>query len=662
MFVRYHLFYYMLGMLCLVMGIYFHWLFLFIAIFYLIWLYQRLSLYHVCICFIVCLPILWWNNVQEYPQDSIIQGTVQKTMDTYSYVKTQYGLMKLYHDEPLSYRDEIKVSVEYLQWNENTNDNAFNEKLYNFSQKVWIKGKIKDIEYIKSNKGLYHWIESQFSFNQDVESYQRLLLLGQKDEGIQDEYKQLSNFSLIHLFALSGMHIHILYGLLYSIIGVVISKQYAKWISFVLIGLYVFSIPVQISLYRAFFTLVLYELAKRYFNHLDVLSFLIIISLYNNPYIIYNTSFVFSYFVYFIVLITKDFRFSYFWIFLSTVPIVLNLNYQIPILSLWVGLFLMPFIEIFYSLCILSVLFPLLEMLLIQCVYVFQNIISFLEAVQIFFTLSKPTLSFFAMFYVLYFYIIYQKSLSKTYKKQMLALISLCIAFFVYGRYKIYGEITMIDVGQGDCVLLRQPYNKGNILIDTGGHTEYDIAKQTIIPYLKSIGVDKLDCVYISHDDLDHCGALESLVKNFKVKQVIRDFEAYRKIGDIEIEMLEHTYSKDINDQSLVMYIHLPGLNMLTLGDASINVEKELLDKYKKLDVDILKVSHHGSRTSSGVDLFQMIQPQYAMIGVKKNNLYRHPSLEVIERLKRKNIKILRTDEDGMFHIRYYGSKCVVYR
>ena len=138
MFIRYHLFYYMIGILCFVLGIYFHWLFFFVEIFYLIWLYQRLSLYHVCICFIVCLPIVWLDNVQEYPQDTIIQGTVQKTANTYSYVKTQYGLMKLYHKEPLSYRDVIKANVEYLQWNENTNDNAFNEKLYNYSQKVWI--------------------------------------------------------------------------------------------------------------------------------------------------------------------------------------------------------------------------------------------------------------------------------------------------------------------------------------------------------------------------------------------------------------------------------------------------------------------------------------------------------------------------------------------
>lgn len=69
----------------------------------------------------------------------------------------------------------------------------------------------------------------------------------------------------------------------------------------------------------------------------------------------------------------------------------------------------------------------------------------------------------------------------------------------------------------------------------------------------------------------------------------------------------------------------------------------------------IIKVSHHGSRTATSPILFQMIQPNVAMIGVKKKNMYRHPSQEVIQRLNRKGIHILRTDEDGMFHIRYYG-------
>ena len=204
---------------------------------------------------------------------------------------------------------------------------------------------------------------------------------------------------------------------------------------------------------------------------------------------------------------------------------------------------------------------------------------------------------------------------------------------------------------------------KDIILIDTGGHYDYDLATTTLIPYFQSVGISSLDYVYISHDDFDHCGALESLTQNFKVKNIIRDYEEKRIIGDLTIEMLksDNQYS-DSNDCSLVMKLTLYDYTFLFTGDISVSVEEDLYEKYGKIDIDILKVSHHGSKSSSGNTLFKMIQPKIAMIGVKKNNLYKHPSIEVIERLERKGITILRTDEDGMFHLRFYGNNGYILR
>ena len=111
------------------------------------------------------------------------------------------------------------------------------------------------------------------------------------------------------------------------------------------------------------------------------------------------------------------------------------------------------------------------------------------------------------------------------------------------------------------------------------------------------------------------------------------------------------------NDCSLIMKVDLPNMSLLFMGDASFQVEIDLKKKYKHLDIDVLKVSHHGSQTSSSTDLFEMISPSIAMIGVKKNNVYHHPSKVVIDRLERKKVNILRTDLDGMFHIRFYGKE-----
>lgn len=662
MFIRYHLIYFAIGCLLSVLSKYFHPVFFLFLCFYLGWIAHRLGLKYVGMIMLVSIGLFFIPMPnQELP--TTLEGTVMKTSLNDCYVQTKQGMVKLYHENDLEFHDHITVKIEELAMNENTNDYAFNEKLYLYGQKVFYKARVKSLIEQTHHYGLYQMIENHLSSKQDVQDYQRLFLLGEKSDAIEDDYQMLSQLSLVHLFALSGMHVHLLYHLFKKSLGLLIPPFYAKWISYLLIGFYVFSIPMQISLYRAFFVMILYELFKKWFHELDVLSFLTIISLYNNPYYIYNVSFVFSYFIYFIVLLTKHLCYSSSLIYLSSVPIVLFLNYQIPLFSfLFVGV-LTPYIEILYQLCCLSLVFPILQIFLEYGFLMLQSIIRFLDASSFYLTMSRPTLGFLMIFYVLYFVLLYKIELHQKWSQVVCMMIALMISFGVFSQYKLYGEVTMIDVGQGDCTLIRLPMNQGNILIDTGGNQDYDLATKTIIPYLKAIGIRKLDYVYISHSDYDHCGALTSLKEHFCVEHVIDSYEKTRQIGCMQVTMLESdSYSMDTNDQSLIMKVDLPAFSILFTGDASSQVEKDLKAKYQHLDIDILKVSHHGSQSASSSNLLSLIEPSIAMIGVKKNNLYHHPSPQVIERLKRKNIKILRTDEDGMFHIRFYGKSRYIFR
>jgi len=654
MLIRYHLIYYALGCLLAVCGYYVHWVFFLLLIGYLFWLYHRFQIRYIgvmlCItCLLFCIP-----RSYHYEFNEVIEGHVTKVGDQYCYLKTNNGTVKLYHEEDIRYQDRIECSVEYLDIDENRNDYAFHEKNYLYSVHVIAKAKLKNIHSIDHQYGFYHWLEKRFSKDEKLQNYQRLFVFGEKSEGIQEDYQFLSQISIVHLFALSGMYIHVLFSFLKSCLGLFMTQKYSKYLSYGILAFYIFSIPMSISLYRAFFVLILYDLLKKWLNRLDVFALLIIISLLYNPYLIFNVSFVFSYFVYFIVLITSHMKFKDVLIYLSTIPIVLQLNSQISIVSFLLGICMTPFIELFYMMSLGSLFLPFFQYGLKICIVCLEMVLSFVKVIDGFFAFSYPSLSFVVMYYILFFSIIYAMQLKRCIKKHIFALLALMIVFRIYGEYKIYGEITMIDVGQGDCTLIRLPMNQGNILIDTGGSKDYDIATKTIIPYLKAVGIHQLDYVYISHDDYDHSGALTSLKDNFQVKNVIRDFEEYREIGDIKITMLEHSYTSDSNDQSLVMKVDFPTFSILFTGDISSHVEEEIYQKYKQLDVDILKVSHHGSHTATSPILFQMIQPDVAMIGVKKNNLYHHPSQEVISRLQRKQIKILRTDQDGMFHIRYY--------
>lgn len=662
MLIRYHIFYYAVGCILMILGRYYHFIFYLFLLLYLIWLYFRLTYKHLLIAMFCCLFMLLPQSYQsEIP--TTISGKVVKTSEKYCLLKSEVGTIKLYHEEEFHYNDWITCEVSPLEMNTNTNDNAFNEQLYLYSQKVFYKAKLEKVIDYQHNYHIYQWIENRFSSSLDIENYQRLFLFGERTEDIEDEYLQLTELSLVHMFALSGMHVHLLYFMLKRGLGLFFQKRLSKIISYVIIGIYVFSIPMQISLYRAFFVLILYELFKRWFHQLDVLSFLVIASFIYNAYIIFSVSFVFSYFIYFIVLITRNIKGSTVLIYLSSIPILLNLNYQIPLVSLIVGFMMTPFIELFYCLCVITIFIPYIQSLLEICIYMLQSILSFLDFCNTFFMFSKPNLLFIVLYYYLFFMIIYKLELRKSIQRYVSIMIALMLVFYGYSEYKMHGEITMIDVGQGDCTLIRLPMNQGNILIDTGGNKDFDLATKTIIPYLKSIGVHHLDYVYISHGDFDHNGALESLKNNFKINNIIDEYEEYRKIGAMEVRMLKtDKYYTDTNDQSLVMKVDIQDFSLLFTGDASIEVEKELYEKYGKMKVDVLKIGHHGSQTSSSVELLQMTQPDIAMIGVKKNNMYRHPSSTVIDRLKRKSITILRTDNDGMFHLRFYLKSRYIFR
>jgi competence protein ComEC len=110
------------------------------------------------------------------------------------------------------------------------------------------------------------------------------------------------------------------------------------------------------------------------------------------------------------------------------------------------------------------------------------------------------------------------------------------------------------------------------------------------------------------------------------------------------------------------MQVTLHGWNYLFTGDLGIEGEHDLYQKYKHIDCDVLKVGHHGSAGSSSVELFEMVHPRIAMIGVGRNNLYGHPTKIVLNRLEERGIMILRTDQDGNFTIRSYGNDHYIFR
>ena len=208
-------------------------------------------------------------------------------------------------------------------------------------------------------------------------------------------------------------------------------------------------------------------------------------------------------------------------------------------------------------------------------------------------------------------------------------------------------EVCFLDVGQGDSILIRVQ-NKA-VLVDTGGDYRFDMAKEVLIPYLRKEGIYRLDALIITHPDFDHDGAKESLLENYRVlslKEKKEDFP-YR-IGPLTIRNLNEVEGTETNKNigSLVLAFKIDGIRFLLMGDAPKEIEEEITRR-EEIGCDVLKVGHHGSKSSSCSSFLAKANPKEAVISCGTKNKFGHPDKEVIKRMEEKKIKIRRTDLEG---------------
>ena len=262
----------------------------------------------------------------------------------------------------------------------------------------------------------------------------------------------------------------------------------------------------------------------------------------------------------------------------------------------------------------------------------------------------------------------------------IIIIIAIDIGTFNFNNTKVY----FVDVGQGDCSLIITEKNK-KILIDGGGSESYDVGENTTLPYLLDRRISKLDYIIISHFDSDHVQGLFAVLENIKVLNVIlskqyemtENYEKFLSIvkgkkinlilakkGDV-IKIDKHSYievlfplenvkeyisQNAINNNSLVFKYKDRNISILYTGDIEKIAEERLISLYRdtnKLEADILKVAHHGSKTSTIESFLELVNPKIAVISVGKNNTFGHPSEEVVARLKDKKVVIRRTDLEG---------------
>ena len=185
-------------------------------------------------------------------------------------------------------------------------------------------------------------------------------------------------------------------------------------------------------------------------------------------------------------------------------------------------------------------------------------------------------------------------------------------------------------------------------MIDTGGNISFDMAKETLIPFMNKKQIYHLDALITTHEDFDHSGAAESFIQNFNVRTYLTDKNDFPySVGKIHLTNLNVYNMEEDNDKSLVLYLDFGGKKYLFTGDAPKEIERRIIVDNPNLTCDILKVGHHGSKSSTDEGFIQKIRPKEAIISCGKKNKYGHPNQEVLDTLYRYDVKIRRTDIEG---------------
>ena len=537
------------------------------------------------------------------------------------------------------------------------------------------------------------WIKTHFP--DPMRNYMTGLLLGHLDTDFEEMNELYSSLGIIHLFALSGMQVGFFMDVFKKLLlRLGLTQEKLKWLTYpfslIYAGLTGFSASVIRSLLQKL-------LAQHGVKGLDNFALTVLVLFIIMPNFFLTAGGVLSCAYAFILTMTSKEGEGFKAIARESLVISLGI---LPILSFYFAEFqpwsiLLTFVFSFLFdlvfLPLLSILFALSFLYpVIQLNFIFEwleGMIRFVSQVA-----SRPLVFGQPNAWLLILLLI---SLALVYDlrkniKRVAGFSLLIVGLFFLTKHPLENEITMLDVGQGESIFLRDVTGK-TILIDVGGKAESDKkiekwqekattsnAQRTLIPYLKSRGVAMIDQLILTNTDKEHVGDLLEVTKAFHVgeilvskgslkqKEIVAELEATQtKVRSVTVReylpifgsQLEVLSPRKIGDggheDSLVLYGKLLDKHFLFTGNLEEKGEKDLLKHYPDLEVDVLKAGQHGSKKSSSSAFLEKLKPELTLISVGKSNRTKLSHQEILTRLEGINSKVYRTDQQGA--IRFKG-------
>ncbi|HHT7637897.1 TPA: DNA internalization-related competence protein ComEC/Rec2 [Streptococcus suis] len=683
---------------------------------------KTLPLLTLCGLFFGCQKVQWERAAQSAPEQvmtvQVIPDTIDINGDSLSFRGRADGqnyqvFYKLTSQEEQTYFQnladlvQLEVEAEVSLPAGQRNFKGFDYQAYLKTQGIYRTVKLTAIKKIVpvQSWNVFDWLSTwrrqalvyvKTNFPAPMSHYMTGLLFGELDSDFDQMSDLYSSLGIIHLFALSGMQVGFFIDKFrWILLRLGLTKETVDKLqipfSLVYAGLTGFSVSVVRSLVQK----ILGNLGLRKLDNFAVTVFICLLIL---PRFLLTAGGVLT-FTYAFLLTVFDFEdlgqvkkaaVESLSISLGILPVLMTYFYAFQPLSILLT-FVFSFVFDVLLLPGLSVIFllsPVVKMTWVNGFFVFmEKIIVWVADLGLRpWILGKPS-ELVLLLLLVSLFLLYDFHRRK---KWLLGLSLVLALLFFITKHPLENEVTVLDIGQGDSIFLRDMRGR-TVLIDVGGRVDFAAkeawqersrqanAERTLIPYLHSRGVDRIDSLVLTHTDTDHVGDVLEVAKQVQIGRIVvspgsltvPDFVATLKkinvpvhvvkVGDrlpIFDSYLEVLYPDGTgdggNNDSIVLYGRLLETNFLFTGDLEQG-ELDLIETYPNLPVDVLKAGHHGSKGSSYPEFLDHIGAKIALVSAGENNRYKHPHQETLERFDSRNIQVYRTDQQGA--IRFRGWK-----
>lgn len=680
---------------------------------------KMLSLLALCGLFFGCQKVQWERADQSAPEQvstvQVIPDTIEVNGDSLSFRgradgQTYQVFYKLASQEEQAYFQKVtdlvqlEVEAEVSLPTGQRNFNGFDYQAYLKKQGIYRTVTITAIKKIVpvQSWNVFDWLFSwrrkalvyvKTNFPAPMSHYMTGLLFGELDSDFDQMSDLYSSLGIIHLFALSGMQVGFFIDKFrWMLLRLGLTKETVNKLQIPFSIFYAGLTGFSVSVVRSLVQKILGNLGLRKLDNFAATVFVCLLIL---PRFLLTAGGVLT-FTYAFLLTVFDFEdlgqvkkaaVESISISLGILPVLMTYFYAFQPLSILLT-FVFSFIFDVLLLPGLSVIFllsPLVKITWVNGFFVFMEKIIVWVADLGFrpWILGKPS-ELVLLLLLVSLFLLYDFHRRK---KWLLGLSLVLALLFFTTKHPLENEVTVVDIGQGDSIFLRDMRGR-TVLIDVGGRVDFVAkeawqerssqanAERTLIPYLHSRGVDRIDSLVLTHTDADHVGDVLEVTNQVQIGRIyvspgsltVPDFVATLKeinvpvhvvaVGDrlpIFDSYLEVLYPDGTgdggNNDSIVLYGRLLETNFLFTGDLEQG-ELDLIETYPNLPVDVLKAGHHGSKGSSYSAFLDHIGAKIALVSAGENNRYKHPHQETLDRFDSRNIQVYRTDQQGAIRLR----------